>query len=141
MWQGALWGCVAGGFSSYYAAKNAGINPWNGKSTSMGSNQIDITAQDIDITAQDLELSSTVQRIQNGEKLSYRNDGSYFENRENILPQREVGYYKEYVHPTPGINGPGAQRIIIGGSNEWYYSPDHYKTFIRFIYYKKHEKI
>lgn len=31
MWQGAVWGGVAGGFSSYYAAKKAGINPWNGK--------------------------------------------------------------------------------------------------------------
>lgn len=126
MWQGALWGGVAGGFSSYYAAKNAGINPWTGKTQYTASAQIDVYAED-------LGLSSTVERIQNGESLSYINDGSCFENRENILPQKEFGYYKEYVHPTPGIKGPGAQRIIIGGGNEWYYSPDHYKTFIRFI--------
>jgi len=31
-------------------------------------------------------------------------------------------------------NGPGTQRIIIGKGGEYYYSPDHYKTFIRFKY-------
>ena len=55
-----------------------------------------------------------------------------YDNKESILPQRVEGYYKEYVHPTPGIRGPGTQRIVIGGGNEWYYSPDHYQTFIRF---------
>jgi filamentous hemagglutinin len=41
-----------------------------------------------------------------------------------------LGSYREFVHPTPGVNGPGAQRIIQGKSGELYYSPDHYGTFI-----------
>ena len=47
-----------------------------------------------------------------------------YDNKESILPQRVEGYYKEYVQPTPGIRGPGRQHIVIGGGNEWYYSPD-----------------
>ena len=41
-------------------------------------------------------------------------------------------YYREYVVPTPGINGAGPQRIVVGRFGEWYYTPDHYKTFINF---------
>ncbi len=79
-----------------------------------------------------MNLSSTVERIKNGESFPHKNDGTVFRNDKNILPQRMEGYYKEYVHPTPGINHAGLQRIIVGGGNEWYYSPDHYRTFIRF---------
>lgn len=43
-----------------------------------------------------------------------------------------VGYYTEYVHPTPGILGPGPQRIVVGQGGEMYYTADHYKTFIPF---------
>ena len=99
----------------------SGINPWNGN-----------PLNGITVTAEDLNVSSTVERIKAGESFPHNNDGSTFENRDNLLPIKENGYYKEYVHPTPGILGPGPQRIILGGGREWYYSPDHYKTFIRF---------
>jgi filamentous hemagglutinin len=59
------------------------------------------------------------------------NDGSVFMNREGLLPEQPVGYYREYVHPTAGIDGPGRQRLVIGGGGETYYTPDHYKSFIR----------
>ncbi|WP_407082811.1 ribonuclease domain-containing protein [Pseudomonas germanica] len=42
----------------------------------------------------------------------------------------ETRYYTEYVHPTPGIAGPGPQRIVVGKGGEMYYTADHYKTFI-----------
>jgi len=42
-----------------------------------------------------------------------------------------AGYYTEYVHPTPGISGPGPQRIVVGKQGETYYTNDHYKTFIK----------
>jgi len=48
------------------------------------------------------------------------------------LPLKGQDYYKEYVHPSAGVSGHGSQRIIIGKGGEYYYSPDHYKTFIRF---------
>ena len=89
----------------------------------------------VDVTADDLGLSSTMDRIKAGESYPHRNDGAVFENKENILPmQQDSEYYREYVHPTPGINGAGIQRIVIGGNKYYYYSPDHYKTFIRFKY-------
>jgi guanyl-specific ribonuclease Sa len=54
-----------------------------------------------------------------------------FQNREKRLPQKPAGYYREWVHPTPGLRGPGPQRIVTGKEGEIYYSPDHYETFRR----------
>jgi guanyl-specific ribonuclease Sa len=62
---------------------------------------------------------------------SHRNDGAEFQNRERRLPKRPAGYYREWVHPTPGLGGPGPQRIVTGGEGEIYYTPDHYRTFER----------
>ena len=55
--------------------------------------------------------------------LSPNNTGGY-------LPQDVL--YKEYVVPTAGVPGPGPQRIVIGNDGNWYYTPDHYDTFIKF---------
>lgn len=84
----------------------------------------------------DVDLAPTLERIKAGERLEHRNDGSVFHNypasggRGCLLPQKPDGYYHEYVHPTPGVSGPGPQRIIIGGHGEIYYTPDHYESFI-----------
>ena len=50
--------------------------------------------------------------------------------RQGYLPQGIQ--YKEYVVPNYGIRGPGPQRIVVGADGSWYYTPDHYDTFIRF---------
>ena len=76
-----------------------------------------------------IDLKPTLDRIARGEANRHRNDGATFENRENRLPRKPAGYYKEYVNPTPGEYGPGPQRIIIGKKDEVWYTPDHYKTF------------
>ncbi len=78
-----------------------------------------------------VELSSTVERIRAGRKLRFPNDGTVFQNRERRLPDRPRGYYREYVHPTDGLSGPGPQRVIKGRNGELYYTPDHYKSFRR----------
>lgn len=84
-----------------------------------------------------VELEDTLQRILDGERAAHRNDGAVFQNRplpgkrEPELPERSPGYYHEYVHPTPGVSGPGPQRIVRGREGEWYYTPDHYQSFIR----------
>lgn len=80
------------------------------------------------------EVAPTIDRIQSGAKFPHRNDGTTFQNREGRLPQPEQptligGYYTEYVVPTPGVNGPGAQRLIFGAGGEIYYTGDHYLTF------------
>lgn len=79
-----------------------------------------------------IDLTETVERIRNGETLDrYRNDGSTFQNRERRLPKQPEGYYREWVHRTPKVNGPGPQRVISGRSGELWYTPDHYRTFVR----------
>ena len=64
-------------------------------------------------------------------------DGNSFMNRppkgssQPLLPVKPKGYYNEYVHPTPGVKGPGLQRIVTGRNGEIYYTPNHYETFIK----------
>lgn len=79
------------------------------------------------------DLTPTLERIKRGEKYNHGNDGTEFYNNKLNLPERENGYYKEYIHPTPGLpkTKVGPQRIIIGKLGEFYYTPDHYVTFIK----------
>jgi ribonuclease T1 len=79
----------------------------------------------------EIDVGPTLERIQAGKRLDFPNDGATFQNREGRLPRKPAGYYKEYVHPTPGIRGPGPQRIVAGENGEFYYTPDHYRTFRR----------
>lgn len=70
---------------------------------------------------------------QNGESYqkTYRHDGTTYYNNDGQLP---VGVtYKEYVVPPATGTGPGAARIVVGSDNQWYYTPDHYRTFYKFI--------
>ncbi|SEM40657.1 ribonuclease domain-containing protein [Xaviernesmea oryzae] len=78
-----------------------------------------------------VDIKPTLDRIQSGVANSHRRDGTIFQNREGLLPPEVNGYYREYVHPTPGFNGPGPQRVITGQNGELYYTPDHYNSFIR----------
>jgi len=47
-----------------------------------------------------------------------------------LLPLKPNGYYREFVHPTPGVQGPGAMRVVTGQNGEMWFTVDHYKTFI-----------
>ena len=84
-----------------------------------------------------VDLKPTLDRIANGGTYPHRNDGSVFKNLpdrttgKSGLPTQPMGYYKEYVNPTPNISGPGPQRVIVGKNGEAYYTSDHYKTFIK----------
>ena len=77
-----------------------------------------------------IDLQPTLDRIANG-KTSHGHDGTTFQNREHRLPARQSGYYKEFVHPTPKLSGPGPQRVIVGKDGDVRYTPNHYKTFVR----------
>lgn len=77
-----------------------------------------------------IDVGSTLDRIQSGGKFPHRNDGSIFKNNEGLLPKKPEGYYQEVVHPTPGVKGPGSQRVIRGQNGELYYTPDHYESFV-----------
>nr|WP_115573625.1 ribonuclease domain-containing protein [Xanthomonas campestris] len=77
-----------------------------------------------------VDLAPTLNRIKSGGSFPHKNDGSTFKNLGGDLPKKPDGYYTEYVHPTPGVSGPGPQRIVVGKGGEMYYTSDHYKTFI-----------
>ncbi len=77
-----------------------------------------------------VDLTKTIARIKAGVKHRHRNDGSVFRNREKRLPRQRRGYYREYVHPTEGVRGAGPQRIVVGQGGDWYYTGDHYGTFV-----------
>jgi ribonuclease T1 len=57
-------------------------------------------------------------------------DGGTFGNREELLPDRPMGYYREYTVPTPGVDDRGARRIVAGDDGEeLYWTDDHYSSF------------
>ena len=77
----------------------------------------------------EVDLTATLVRIARGESFPHRNDGGAFGNREGRLPRRPRGYYREFVHPTPGVNGPGPQRLVLGAGGDLWYTADHYDSF------------
>ncbi len=80
------------------------------------------------------EARQTVMLIQRGGPYPHRQDGSVFSNREQRLPDRPRGYYREYTVDTPGAGNRGARRIVTGGTppTGWFYTDDHYETFRSF---------
>jgi ribonuclease T1 len=80
------------------------------------------------------EATAVIGRIQRGAQHPHRQDGSVFGNREQRLPERPRGYYREYTVPTPGLSHRGARRIVTGGDPpaDWYYTADHYESFRAF---------
>lgn len=80
------------------------------------------------------EARQTIALIQRGGPFPHRQDGSTFGNREQRLPPRGRGYYREYTVDTPGARNRGARRIVTGGdpAQAWYYTDDHYESFRSF---------
>jgi ribonuclease T1 len=77
------------------------------------------------------EARETVARIRRGGPFPYRRDGVAFGNRERRLPSRPPGFYREYTVPTPGARDRGARRVVAADDGALFYSPDHYRTFLR----------
>lgn len=124
--MGAVSGAVSGTADGIRQAREAGENPW-----ALTENQ----KVPVDVSAKDLGLQSTIKRIRSGEKDPHDNDGIVFENREKFLPvKKNPNYYTEYVHrwPNTETTKAGTYRIVTGKHGEWYYTTDHYETFIRF---------
>jgi len=76
-------------------------------------------------------ISDTLAAIEAGGELPYDQDGSTFQNREALLPDREGGYYREYTVVTPGSDDRGARRLVIGDGGDTWYTRDHYDSFVQ----------
>lgn len=88
-------------------------------------------AAEITVAALPREAQRTLQAIKRGGPFAFERDGVVFGNYERRLPARQRGYYREYTVPTPGVRNRGARRIIAGTHAEYYYSDDHYRSFLR----------
>ncbi len=75
------------------------------------------------------EAHDIIALIDAGGPFPFSKDGSTFQNREGILPDRPRGYYAEYTVITPGSPDRGARRIVAGQGGEMYYTDDHYASF------------
>jgi ribonuclease T1 len=78
------------------------------------------------------EALDTLALIADDGPYPYPQDGSTFQNREGILPDRHTGFYREYTVETPGVSHRGARRLVTGDDLEVYYTDDHYDSF-RFL--------
>lgn len=86
-----------------------------------------------DIVLRDLppEARQTLELIKRNGPFPHAQDGGTFGNREKLLPIRARGYYREYTVKTPGARDRGARRIVAGNGGEFYYTADHYRSFMR----------
>lgn len=92
-------------------------------------------------------IMKLVSDIYNGKPLPYAQDGTTFKNKEGKLPAQPAGFYKEYTLLTgsaphtvviggttyqvaPDLSARGSERIIVGGGEKIYFTPDHYAHFI-----------
>ena len=76
--------------------------------------------------------------IYQGGPFKYDKDGTVFGNREQLLPARQRGYYREYTVQTPGERSRGARRIVCGGQrpvapDACFYTDDHYASFRQIV--------
>lgn len=76
------------------------------------------------------EATDTVELIEQGGPYPYPEDGTVFQNRENLLPDCAESYYQEYTVETPGSPDRGARRIVTGEAGEHFYTEDHYASFV-----------
>lgn len=75
------------------------------------------------------EAIDTLRLIDDGGPFPFDRDDGVFQNREGLLPERDVGHYREYTVITPGSPDRGARRIVSGEDGERYYTADHYNSF------------
>lgn len=83
--------------------------------------------------ADNQQLQQTLALILQGGPYPYRQDDSVFHNRERLLPAQPDGFYREYTVKTPGATNRSTRRVVTGGQppEVWYYTEDHYRSFVR----------
>ncbi|MER8119477.1 MULTISPECIES: ribonuclease domain-containing protein [unclassified Streptomyces] len=117
---------LAGGTVSATAANAAPVSAATAKASVVSADSVGSICQ----SALPSQADDTLDLIAQGGPYPYSQDGTVFSNREGVLPSQSSGYYHEYTVVTPGAPTRGTRRIITGeGSQEDYYTSDHYETF------------
>ncbi|MEU5796730.1 ribonuclease [Streptomyces sp. NPDC047813] len=117
---------LAGGTVSATAANAAPVSVATAKAAVVSADSVGSICQ----SALPSQADDTLDLIAQGGPYPYSQDGTVFSNREGVLPSQSSGYYHEYTVVTPGAPTRGTRRIITGeGSQEDYYTSDHYETF------------
>jgi RHS repeat-associated protein len=75
-------------------------------------------------------VAQTIDRAKNGVRL-YTKDGGVFTNDKALLPAQEFGYYTEWTVVNPNLLHRGVDRIVMGQGGDFWFTWDHYKTFVR----------
>jgi ribonuclease T1 len=83
------------------------------------------------LSALPAQAGQTVRLIQRGGPYPYAQDGVVFDNNEHLLPSHQHGYYHEYTVTTLGADDRATRRIVTGARGEYYYTGDHYESFVR----------
>jgi len=77
------------------------------------------------------EVAATVNLVQRHGPFPFAHDGIVYQNLEHDLPAEPRGYYHEYTVVTPGSSDRGERRIVTGRDGTWWYTADHYASFVR----------
>lgn len=93
-------------------------------------------AEPVALSTLSTEARQTHRLIESGGPFPYAKDGVVFGNREQRLPRRPRGFYREYTVPSPQAHDRGARRIVCGGEQPkspeiCYFTADHYASFKR----------
>ncbi|WP_217143209.1 ribonuclease domain-containing protein [Streptomyces sp. AC627_RSS907] len=119
--RAARLGAAAAALSALLVGGTVSATPAGASTAAVG----DICYSDLPSQAHD-----TLDLIEQGGPYPFEQDGTVFQNREGILPDRSTGYYHEYTVITPGSDTRGARRIVTGEAyREDYYTADHYASF------------
>jgi ribonuclease T1 len=105
------------------------IRALHGSNTHSGSSSGAL--QTVSLASLPVQARDTVSLIQHGGPFRYPHDGIVYQNLERHLPAEPAGYYHEYTVLTPGSSDRGTRRIITGSDGQFYYTADHYASFVR----------
>jgi ribonuclease T1 len=101
-------------------------------SSSVASRSASAAARGVALSSLPAQAAQTVRLVQAGGPFPYpANDGVVYHNLNHDLPREPDGYYHEYTVPTPGEHTRGARRLVRGNRGEYWYTGDHYETFVR----------
>lgn len=93
----------------------------------------DAAVETISVSELPTPARETLRLVRSNGPFPYVKDGAIFGNREQRLPRRPRGYYREYTVPMPGSHDRGPARIVAGRNGERYYTDDHYRSFKRVL--------